>query len=164
MMSQHSLTIGDNAPDFTLRSSTDSTVNLYSVLERSAAVLFFYVRAFTPVCTAEVCAFRDSAQEFEQFGAALFGISPDREGLARKFASRYKLPYPLLIDEGGEVRKQYGVPKLFGVLPGRSTYVIATDHKILHVTHAGLQSDRHIVKSLQLFRNQRSAASGKLSG
>lgn len=161
-MSHHSLSTGDNAPDFTLRSNAGSTVNLYSVLERSAVVVFFYVRAFTPVCTAEVCSFRDSAQEFEQFGAALFGISPDGENLARKFAGRYKLPYPLLIDEGGEVRKQYGVPKLLGVIPGRSTYVIGTDHKILQVTHAGLQSDRHIVKSLQLFRNQRNAASGKV--
>jgi peroxiredoxin Q/BCP len=153
-MSHGSLSPADEAPDFTLRSNTGKSVNLYNVLDRSAAILFFYIRAFTPVCTAEICAFRDTSEEFERLGAAVFGISTDSDDLARRFAGRYKLPYPLLIDDGGRVRQQYRVPKLFGLLPGRSTYVIGTDHKILQVTHGALQSDRHIVKSLQLFRSQ----------
>jgi peroxiredoxin Q/BCP len=156
-MSHLSLSVGEKAPDFTLRSESGAIVNLYSELERAIVVLFFYVKAFTPVCTSEVCAFRDYAQEFEGLGAKLFGISSDRDESARKFAGRFRLPYPLLVDEGGKVRQEFGVPKLLGFFPGRSTYVIGTDRDILHVTHAGLQTDPHIMNPLELLRARRTA-------
>ena len=53
------------------------------------------------------------------------------------FAEKYDLPFTLLSDEGNEVRKDWGVPSdLFGILPGRQTYVI-NKKGIVKVTGCG---------------------------
>ena len=111
-------------------------------------MLFFYTKAFTPVCMAEVCGFRDAADQFDAKNVAVFGISSDSEVAASRFASHHRLPYPLLIDESGSVRKLFAVPKLFGLLPGRATYIIGRDRIIEHITVAGFRSELHISESL----------------
>ena len=124
-------------------------MHLYSVLQRSPAVLFFYVRAFTPVCAGEVCGFRDSLPAFEERGAQVLGIGPDSEELSRRFSQFHHLPYPLLVDRDGSVRKAYRVPKLLGLLPGRATYLVGQDRTIKQVTTAGFQSRIHVTDSLR---------------
>jgi peroxiredoxin Q/BCP len=147
------LQVGDIAPDFTLSSSTGEIVRLYDVLERSQVVLFFYPRAFTPVCTAEVCGFRDAADQFTALNAAVFGISSDAPDTLARFAKENRVDFPLLSDEGKRTRVAFAVPKMFGVLPGRVTFVIGQDRKIKHITMAGLSSDVHIAESLKQLQN-----------
>jgi peroxiredoxin Q/BCP len=156
--------VGDTAPDFELSSTAGGAVRLYDVLERTPVVLFFYVKAFTPVCMAEVCSFRDASTQFETANAAVFGISSDGIALAARFAEFHRLPFPLLIDDGGKVRKLFRVPKLFGFLPGRATYIISQDRKIQHITVAGLQSDPHISESLNWLRSERKMESRATHG
>ena len=151
-MSQSPLVAGDLAPDFTLSSTTGGPVHLYGCLERSSVVLFFYVKAFTPVCMAEVCSFRDNALNFSDLNATIYGISSDNEGVARSFAKFHQLPFPLLLDEGGCVRESYRVPKMLKLFPGRSTYVIGQNRRILEVIHAGLESHAHMQGSLDVLR------------
>ncbi len=152
-MSNPLLQPGDNAPDFTLQSTTGESVNLYAALTRNSVVLFFYVMAFTPLCTAEVCSFRDHAADFRASNAAIFGIGAEPEAVSARFASHNQLPYPLLADPGGRVRKLYRVPKLLGLVPGRVTYVIGQDRKILQAMNAASQGREHAVKSLQWLRS-----------
>src|SRR5579862_2098637 len=140
--------VGDTAPDFELPSTAGGTMRLYEVVERRPVVLFFYVKAFTPVCMTEVCGFRDASTRFETENTAVFGISSDGIALASRFAEFHRLPFPLLIDHGGKVRKLFRVPKLFGLLPGRATYIIGQDRKIQHIAVAALQGDPHISESL----------------
>jgi thioredoxin-dependent peroxiredoxin len=147
------LQVGDVAPDFTLSSSTGETIHLYDVLERSQVVLFFYPRAFTPVCTAEVCGFRDTTDQFTALNAAVFGISSDAPDTLARFAKENKIGFPLLADEGNQTRVAFAVPKMFGLLPGRVTFVIGRDRKIKHITVAGLSSDVHISESLKRLQN-----------
>ncbi len=142
------------APDFTLASASGESVHLYEALNASSVVLFFYLRAFTPVCMAEVCSFRDNAEEFRHLNAIVYGITSDREVLTRRFAAYHKLSFPLLLDQGNRVREAYAVPKTLGLLPGRSTYVIGQDRKILQSTHAGFDSSKHIGESLKFLRNE----------
>lgn len=118
-------------------------------------VLFFYLRAFTPVCMAEVCGFRDNAEEFRQFNAAIYGVTSDSEALTRRFIAYHKLPFPLLLDPGNRVRAAYALPKTFGLLPGRSTYVIGQNRKILQVTHAGFEGTKHMIESLSFLKSGR---------
>ena len=143
------LQAGDGAPDFQLDSTQGTSIRLYDVLAQSQAVLFFYPKAFTPVCTAEACGFREAYPHFQEHNSALFGISSDHANVATRFAERYRLPFPLLIDRGGAVRNLFGVPKLFGLVPGRATFVIAQDGIIRHVTVAGFQSEVHVNESLK---------------
>ncbi len=156
-MSQQKLTAGDLAPDFELPSASGGVVHLYDQLTRSSVVLFFYVRNFTPVCMAEVCSFRDSVEDFSHFGAQLFGISPGSESITKRFAKYHNLPFPLLLDVENHVRNLYHVPKLFGILPGRSTFVIGQNRTVLKAIHAGFESKPHIVESLNILRSKSGA-------
>ena len=143
------------APDFTLRSTTGGQIHLYQVLEEQPVVLFFYLRAFTPICTSEACSFQNQLPSFQEQNAAVFGISSDSETVARKFAETFKLKFPLLLDPGGAVRKLYQVPKFLGLLPGRSTYVISQDKTVVYATHSQLGSHVHVEESLRFLQNQK---------
>jgi peroxiredoxin Q/BCP len=112
-------------------------------------VLFFYPKAFTPVCTAEVCGFRDSVDQFTSLHAAVLGISSDPPDTLTRFAQQNGITFPLLSDEGSNTRRTFGVPKMFGMLPGRVTYVIGQDRGIKQITVAGFKSDVHIAESLK---------------
>src|SRR5215467_10254312 len=115
---------GDRAPDFALPDRSGRTVRLSDFRGKQAVVLYFYPKDDTPGCTKEACAFRDQYQDFQDAGAEVIGVSSDSETSHEKFASKYKLPFVLLADKGGKIRKQYGVPATLGLLPGRVTFVI----------------------------------------
>ena len=149
------LKVGDLAPDFTLHSTNDEEMCLYRQLEKSLVALFFFLKAYTPVCVSEVCAFRSCASEFAEHNVSIFGISSDTLSMAKRFRSQFKLPYSLLSDESGLVRDLYRVPKAFGFIPGRSTFLIAQDRTVVHVTHSQLSSQPHIGESLKLLQQQR---------
>ena len=116
--------VGDKAPDFTLSSQAGEQVHLSERLGQRVVVLYFYPKDETPGCTKEACAFRDSHEVFAEAGAEVIGVSSDSVDKHAAFASHHQLPFTLLSDEGGQVRKSYGVPATLGLLPGRVTYVI----------------------------------------
>src|SRR5215472_2731596 len=99
---------GDKAPDFTLPSQTGEPVRLSDRLGERSVVLYFYPKDDTPGCTAEACAFRDSYEVFADAGAEVIGISSDSVDKHAAFADHHKLPFTLLSDKGGQVRKRYG--------------------------------------------------------
>jgi thioredoxin-dependent peroxiredoxin len=114
---------GTSAPDFTLQDQDGTTVSL-SALRGTWVVVYFYPKDDTPGCTAESCSFRDSHEAFTDAGASVIGISSDSVESHRSFADKHHLPFTLLADTGGAVRKQWGVGRTLGVIPGRVTYVI----------------------------------------
>src|ERR1700739_463908 len=116
--------VGDHAPDFTLPSQSGEPVRPPDRLGERVVVLYFYPKDETPGCTAEACAFRDSYEVFAEAGAEVIGVSSDSADKHAAFAGDPGLPFPLLSDEGGRVRKSYGVPAVLGLIPGRVTYVI----------------------------------------
>ena len=113
--------LGDIAPDFTLPSQSGEPVRLHDFMGKRAVVLFFYPKDYTAGCTAEACAFRDSYEIFQRAGAEVIGISSDSVGLHRRFAASYQLPFTLLSDRGGMVRRLYGAQSMLGLVPGRVT-------------------------------------------
>src|SRR5579859_3756801 len=125
--------VGDRAPDFTLSNQAGAEVRLNTLLGKSSIVLFFYPKDDTPGCTAEACSFRDSYEVFKEAGAEVIGISSDSVSSHGQFASKHRLPYMLLSDAKGVVRKQYGVPTTFGLLPGRVSYVIDKEGVVRHI-------------------------------
>ncbi len=143
-----SLQIGNRVPDFTLKNHEGEDFNISSLIGIQPFVIFFYPRDFTPGCTKEACAFRDSYQDFQDHGAEVIGISSDSEEKHRKFIKSYNLPYILLSDKDKKVRRIFGVKNnLFGLLPGRETYVFNKDGKAIMIFNS-TQSTIHIEKAL----------------
>jgi thioredoxin-dependent peroxiredoxin len=144
--------VGDKAPDFTLPSQSGDQVRLQDRLGDRVVVLYFYPKDETPGCTAEACAFRDSHEAFTDAGAEVIGISSDSAGRHASFAGRYQLPFTLVSDQGGAVRKSYGVPAVLGVLPGRVTYVIDRTGTVRHVFNSMTNVGQHISEALDVVR------------
>lgn len=63
----------------------------------------------------------------------MVGISTDSVETQRKFKEEYKLPYPLLSDQGGKVAKQYGGTIPVAGLANRATFVIAQDGTVKEI-------------------------------
>lgn len=144
--------IGDKAPDFTLSNQHGKKVTLSRLLGESPVVLFFYPKDNSPGCTAEACAFRDSYEVFKEAGAEVIGISADNVDSHHSFAQKHRLPYVLLSDPIGRVRKLYGVPKTLGLLPGRVTYVIDMNGTIQRVFNSQVNINKHIDAALKKLR------------
>ena len=111
--------VGERAPDFQLPDRNGRQVSLGDFRGKKSVVLYFYPKDDTPGCTAESCEFRDRYEDFKEAGAEVIGISSDSEASHEKFADKHRLPFILLSDRGGAVRKKYGVPATLGLLPGR---------------------------------------------
>ena len=115
-------------------------------------VLYFYPKDDTPGCTAEACSFRDQYEDFVSRGAIVVGVSTDSVESHQRFALKYRLPFLLLSDVGGAVRKLYQVPRLFGFLPlsGRVTYVIDARGIIRYAFNSNSEPQRHVRETLDL--------------
>jgi thioredoxin-dependent peroxiredoxin len=147
-----SLKIGDQVPDFTLKSQDGAEVNLYGLLAKKPVVLFFYPKDNTPGCTAEVCSFRDRYSAFQHLGAEVVGISTDTIFSHEQFANAHQLPFLLLSDESSQVRRLFGVPSTLMVLPGRVTYVIDQRGIVRSIFNSMLNIDGHINEALQTIK------------
>ena len=148
----HRIQVGDKAPDFTLPAQSGAPVRLRYRLGERIVVLYFYPKDDTRGCTAEACAFRDSYEVFLEAGAEVIGVSSDSVGKHAAFAGKHKLPFTLLSDEGGQVRKRYGVPAVLGLLPGRVTYVIDRRGMVRHVFNSMTNISQHVGDALEVVR------------
>ena len=114
-------------------------------------VIFFYPKDNTPGCTLEAKAFRDAYGDLKKLGAEVIGISSDSVDSHNSFCSDLDLQYILLSDEGDVVRQLYGVPKdLFGLLPGRQTFVIAKDGEVKLVFNNQFSPEKHVQEALKV--------------
>lgn len=132
------LKVGDPAPDFSLPDADGNVVTL-SGLQGKHVVLYFYPRDNTPGCTKEACAFRDAYDQFQAQDVVILGVSTDDAKSHQKFANKFNLPFPLLVDEGGKVAESYesyGLKKFMGkeyMGITRNTFVIAPDGTIAKI-------------------------------
>ncbi|MGO4911445.1 peroxiredoxin [Leeuwenhoekiella sp. W20_SRS_FM14] len=142
------LQLGDKLPVFELedqRAEIFSSVNV----KNKAVVIYFYPKDFTPGCTAEACEFRDKYEDFKDAGAVVIGISSDDTASHAKFSKKYKLPFIMLSDSNGKVRKQFGVKSsLMGLLPGRETFVFDESGSLI-MRYNSIKSKNHISKALK---------------
>lgn len=102
------VSVGDTAPDFTLTATDKSKVTL-SDHRGQRVVLAFYPAAFTGVCTAEVCGFRDSMAALNDAGATVFGVSVDSPFANGAFAKENGLEFTLLSDVHRTMISDYGM-------------------------------------------------------
>ena len=144
--------VGDKAPDFTLPSQSGEQVRLQDRIGERVVVLYFYPKDNTSGCTAEACAFRDSHEAFSDAGAEVIGVSSDSAEKHAGFASKHQLPFTLLSDRGGKVRKLYGVPTVLGLIPGRVTYVIDRDGTVRQIFSSMNNISGHVNDALAMVK------------
>lgn len=127
-ISVSTLAIGTKAPDFTLPSTVGDKFTLSEQLGKENVVLSFYVFDFSPVCTKEMCSFRDGLTELEKLNAKVVGISVDSLWSHKAFAQSFTIKFPLLSDFNKEISRTYGVlyEDLWGLrgVSKRSIFVI----------------------------------------
>ncbi len=146
------IAIGDRVPDLSLSDQDGKMVSMSDFHGKRAVVLYFYPKDNTPGCTVEACKFRDAYEDFSDAGAEVVGVSSDSRDSHQAFASARRLPFTLLADEAGELRRAFGVPKTLGLLPGRVTYVIDRKSVVRHIFNSQLFFDRHVSEALAVVR------------
>jgi thioredoxin-dependent peroxiredoxin len=144
--------VGDPAPEFALKAQDGEVVKLSDLLSRGPAVVYFYPKDNTPGCTAEAGAFRESYAKFGDLGARVVGISSDSVDSHKGFAEKCSLPFKILSDSDGKVRKAYGVQSSMGFLPGRVTYVIDKGGTVRFIFSSQLHATRHAQEALESLR------------
>jgi peroxiredoxin len=122
------LKAGDKAPEFALRASDKSLVQLSEQRGKNIVLLFFPF-AFTGVCTKELCYLRDSLAEYEALDAQILAVSVDSPYTLARWKEEQQFNFPLLSDFNKTISKKYDtLYKEFGLgLKGvskRSAFVI----------------------------------------
>jgi peroxiredoxin Q/BCP len=146
------LAVGDKIPNFSAKDSNGNDFASSTVIGKKPIVFYFYPKDNTPGCTAQACSFRDQYEDFKDLGAEVIGISSDSVQSHEKFAKRYKLPFLLLSDDDKKLRKLFGVKtNLFGLLPGRVTYV-ADKNGVIQLVFDSLVATSHIPKALKIIK------------
>jgi peroxiredoxin Q/BCP len=107
-------TVGDPAPDFTLADTNGAPVALSALWADKPVLLVFYPGDDTPVCTAQLCEYRDRWTDFTAAGVAVLGINPAEVARHAGFATKHRLPFPVLADAGGACCAAYGATGWFG--------------------------------------------------
>lgn len=148
------LDVGDILPDdITLPDADGNLVRLADHRGNQNLVLYFYPKDDTPGCTTQACTFRDLYADFLDQGAQVYGVSHDGGRAHAAFAQKYNLPFPLLSDRGGALRRRLGVPKSLGFIPGRVTYVIDKEGVVRHVFNSQSQAAQHVHEALQVLES-----------
>jgi thioredoxin-dependent peroxiredoxin len=137
--------VGKPAPDFTLEgvlvTGEEAVRAKYALSQQRGApiVLAFYPGDNTAVCTKQLCSYTSGLEQFTNFGATVWAISPQGLESHEKFARKYGLAFPLLADEGMTVSRDYGI-NLAGAGLRRSVFVLDSEGMVRwkHVTLIGL--------------------------
>ncbi len=129
------LQTGDNAPDFELL-DTNQEFHKLSNYRDNQTILAFFPAAGSPVCTTEMCNFRDSLNGLQQKNVKILGISVDSPFANKVFAEHHNLSFPILSDYNRETIEKYDVvmPSL-GKLKDykaakRSIFIVDNNQKI----------------------------------
>lgn len=142
---------GDLVPDFSAKTQNGVVFN-WSDYKGKSIVLYFYPKDNTPGCTTQACGFRDEYSDFRDLGAEVIGVSGDSEVSHEQFAGKYRLPFILLSDSDKKIRKLFGVPtSLFGLIPGRVTYVIDKEG-VVQLVFNSMKANGHIQKAKEVLR------------
>ena len=118
------VSVGQQAPLFTLHAQDGSTLDLASRQGKGWTVLYFYPKAGTPGCTTQACAFRDAIKVIRNENADVFGISTDDVEDLQKFHKEHQLTFTLLSDPDAKVTEAYGVKMPIVTVAKRWTFIL----------------------------------------
>ncbi|TFG27664.1 redoxin domain-containing protein [Candidatus Thorarchaeota archaeon] len=131
------LTVGSEAPDFTLWEAPNKSVTLSKEIQKGPVVLVFYPADFSSTCQEELCRFRDVLADYNTLGANVLGVSVDGIFSHAAFKENNGIEFPLLSDWEKTTIRDYGIvhENLAGMtnVAKRAVFVIDTDRTIVYV-------------------------------
>lgn len=101
------ISVGEQAPDFSLEDENGNSVKLADFRGASSVVLMFYPADNTPGCTKQLCSARDDYDKYTAAGVKVFGVNPGSAGKHKSFSEKHGFKTPLLLDNGGKVSRAY---------------------------------------------------------
>jgi peroxiredoxin len=118
--------VGTEAPDFDLQNQFGENVKLSDYRGEKNVVLIFYPKAFTGLCTDELCEVRNDNTDFSTDDVVTLGISCDTTATLKEFAEKEGFEYNLLSDfwPHGAVSQAYDVFLDKLGFPTRATFII----------------------------------------
>jgi peroxiredoxin Q/BCP len=143
---------GDKIVDFKLKDQNGIERTNTEFLGKKI-VLFFYPKDESYGCTKEACAFRDSYADFKDYDCEVIGISQGDVDSKSSFVQRNKLNFILLADEGNNLRTAFGIkPDLFGLVPGRVTFIVDREGIVQDVFNSQLNFAKHVQNALEVIK------------
>jgi len=146
--------VGDRAPDFTLP-STEGAITLSERLKTRAVLLVFYPGDDTPVCTKQLCDYRDHLSQFGDLGVDVLALNPQSLESHERFAKKHGLSFPLLSDVDRSVCRDYDAVGLLGMTK-RALVLIGKDGAIrwrrsdLPIFRRTAEQLREVISELEL--------------
>lgn len=132
------LSEGDIVPDVKLEGAEGKVISP-SDFKGQKLVLYFYPKDDTSGCTREAQDFSALAEQFEEAGTWILGVSKDDAKKHAKFTEKYDLKVPLATDTDGSVCEAFGTwgekslygRKYMGI--DRATFLIDRDGTVSRV-------------------------------
>ncbi len=127
-----SISVGQAAPDFTLKDQSQKDVKLSDFAGKKNVVLVFYPLDWSPTCTSEHVCFVNEMKSFEQLDAEVLGVSVDSVWSHKAYAEKMNIHYSLLADFNprGAMAEKYGVYLTDKGITSRSIVIINRQGKI----------------------------------
>ncbi len=121
------------APEFSLPDDKGKIRTLGEFTEKGPCLVVFYPGDFTPVCTKQLCNYRDALPNFSEYGVQVVGISKNDSESHARFKQQYGFTFPLLTDKANQVARDFGcVSKLLLGLVSRGIFLVDTKGFIVY--------------------------------
>ena len=174
-----SLRIGDDAPDFTAR-TTQGEIRFHDWIGESWAVLFSHPKDFTPVCTTELGYMARLKPEFDKRNTKIIGLSIDPVDHHEKWAKDIEETqghapnYPIIGDADLKVAQAYDMihPNAAAKVEGRtaadnatirSVFVIGPDKKVKLILTYPMSTGRNFDEVLRVLDSLQLTAKHKVA-
>jgi len=148
---------GEKAPDFELGDENGELVRLSELLSDGPALVYFYPKDFTSVCTRQACRVRDNYERIEEAGLQVIGINSEKPEKHARFREHHELPFRLLVDPQRQVARAWEALGPFGLYTARVSYLVGTDGVIRDAVRADLRIGPHEQLIERALREENSA-------
>ena len=103
------IALGETVADFTLDNQNGQARSLSGALEKGPVILFFYRGEWCPFCNLQLKHYQESLARFNDAGASLIAISPEKPDHSIVAAEKHNLGFDILYDIDDAVGETFGV-------------------------------------------------------
>lgn len=142
------------APDFTLPDSEGNMISLSDYTGKKV-LLVFYPGDDTPVCTTQLCSYRDNYTEFTKRDITILAVSTDTIDSHKQFGEKNSLPFTLLSDHDKQVSRLYDAMDFLGM--SKRAYVLIDEQGMVRLAFNDLlplfyQSTRDLLAKIDAMK------------